>query len=80
MQIAGSRMRCEDAAVPRSAVTCVVCQRSRTRGSHNHAGDVFVCAECQADAKQFIAIQDSIWVEAGEAGESTDETDKLAHP
>ena len=51
-----------------------------TPGSHNHARDVFVCAECQADAKQFIAIQDSICVEAGEAGESTDETDKLAHP
>jgi hypothetical protein len=63
-----------------SAVTCVVCQRSRTRGSNNHAGDVFVSAECQANAKQFTAIQDSIWVDAGEAGESTDATDKLAHP
>jgi len=41
---------------------------------------VFVCAECEADAKQFIAIQDSIWVEAGEADESTYETDKLTHP
>jgi hypothetical protein len=36
---AGSRMRREDAFVPRSAVTCSVCQRSRTRGSHNLAGD-----------------------------------------
>ena len=70
----------EDAAVLRSAVSCAVCQRSRTRGSHSHAGDVFICAECQADAKQFIEIQDSIWVDAGEAGESTDENDKPAHP
>ena len=76
---AGSRMRREDAAVPRSAAICAVCQRSRTRGSHNHAGDIFICAECQADAKQFIEIQDSIRVEAGGAGESTDETEKPAH-
>ena len=77
---AGWPTRREDAAVPRSAVTCAVCQRRRTRGSHNHEGDVFICAECQADAKQFIEIQDSIWVEVGEAGESTDETDKPTHP
>ena len=43
-------------------------------------GDAFICAECGADAKQFIEIQDNIWVEAGEASESTDETDKPAHP
>lgn len=73
-------MRREDAAMPRSAVTCAVCQRSRTRGSHNHAGDVFICAECRADAKRFIEIQDSIWGEAGAASESTDVTDKPAHP
>ena len=72
-------MRREDAVVPRSAVTCAICQRSRARGSHNHAGDVFICAECQADAKQLIEIQDSIWVEAGETSESSDETDKPAH-
>jgi hypothetical protein len=80
VEIAASRMRREDAAVPRFAVTCAVCQRSQTRGSHNHAGDVFVCAECQADATQFIEIKDSIWVEAGEAEESTGETDEPAHP
>jgi hypothetical protein len=60
-------------------VTCADCQRSRTRGSHNHTGDIFISAECQADAHQFIEIQDSIWVQAGEA-ESTDETEKPAHP
>ena len=72
-------MKRDDAAVPRSAVTGVVCQRSQSRGSHNHAGDVFVCAECQADAKQFIEVQDSIWVEVGEPA-STDATDQTAHP
>jgi hypothetical protein len=73
-------MRREDAVVPRSAVTCAVCQRSPARGSYNHAGDVFICAECQADAKQLIEIQDSIWVEAGETSGSNDETDKPSHP
>jgi hypothetical protein len=41
---------------------------------------VFICAECEADAKQFIEIQDDIWVEAGEPGASTDETDEPTHP
>jgi hypothetical protein len=66
--------------VPRSAVTCAVRQRSRTRGSHTHTGDTFICAECEADAKQFVEIQERMWIEAGEAGESTDVTDKPAHP
>ena len=79
MQIAGSWMRRDDAAIPRPAVTCAVCHRSRTRGSHNDAGDVFIYVECQADAKQFVEIQDSIWA-VGDAGESTDETDTPAHP
>ena len=72
-------MRREDAAVPRSAVTCGACQRSRTRGSYTSSGDVFICAECQADAKQLFEIQDRIWAEAGEAGESTDGADNPAH-
>lgn len=66
--------------MPRSAITCAVCQRLRTRGCHNHAGDVFICAECEADAKQFIEIQDDIWVEADEPGATTDETDEPTHP
>jgi hypothetical protein len=70
----------EDAAMARSAVVCAVCHRSRTRGGHNHARDVFICAECQAGAMQFIEIQDSIWGEAGAAGDSTSDTDKPAHP
>jgi len=75
---AGSSVRCEDIAVPRTAVTCVVCHRLRVRGSFSDAGDVFICAECQADAKQFIEIQDSIWAEIAETRESTDGTDKPA--
>ena len=38
--------------------------------------DVFICAECQADAKQFLEIQDSIWAETTETSESSDGTDK----
>ena len=72
--------RREDAAVPRPAVTCVVCQRSRSRGPHTRAGDVFICAECQADAKQLFEIQDRIWAQAGEVGESTGGADNPAHP
>ncbi len=64
----------EDAVMSRSGVICAVCQRSQTRG--DHAGDVFICAECQADAKQLIDIQDSIWVEATEAGDATGDTDE----
>jgi hypothetical protein len=37
---------------------------------------VFICAECQEDAKQFIEIQDSIWSKTPEAGTPTTETDK----
>ena len=45
-----------------------------------NAGDVFVCADCEAAAQQFTEIQDSMWVEAGEDGESTDEIDNPARP
>ncbi len=75
-----SRTAREDAAVPPSAIICAVCQRLRIRGSHNHAGEVFICAQCQADAKQFIEIQDTLWVESREFAASTDETDEPAHP
>jgi hypothetical protein len=61
IQTHSSAIAREDAAMPRSAVVCAVCHRSPTRGGHNHAGDVFICAECQAGATQFIEIQDSIW-------------------
>ena len=57
--------RREDVAVAESPRSCSVCQRPRTRGSYDPAHDVFICAECMRDAKQFIEIQDSIWEKAG---------------
>lgn len=74
--VAGSSLRCEDVAVLRSPVTCAVCQQLRVRGSFSDAGDVFICAGCQADAKQLIEIQDNFWAEAAETSESGDGTDK----
>ena len=50
----------EDVAVAESAVIGAVVIGPRNRGDHNQVGDVFICAECQADATQFIDIQDSI--------------------
>ncbi|MFT5268518.1 MAG: hypothetical protein ACI88C_001956 [Acidimicrobiales bacterium] len=48
------------------------------RGSFSDAGDVFICAQCQADAKQLIDIQDSIWAETAETSQTSDGTDKPA--
>lgn len=48
------------------------------RGSLNDAGDIFICAQCQTDAKQLIEIQDSTWAEITETSPSSDETDKPA--
>ncbi len=45
------------------AVICAVCRRSRVPGAYSDTGDVFICVRCQADAAQFIAIQDSIVAE-----------------
>ena len=73
-------MRYEDVAVPRSAVTCAVCHRLRVSGSLSNAGDVFICAECQTDAKQLIEIQDTIWTGTAEMSDpsvATDEPDDL---
>lgn len=70
-------MRREDVNLRRSSATCAACHRSRARGSYNDAGDVFICAACQADAKQLIEIQDSIRIQAGEADDATTATE---HP
>ena len=70
----------EDGAVPPSAATCVVCHRRRTGGSRNRDGDIFICAQCEADANQLFKIQDAIWPPAGVAGESTDEATTPAQP
>ena len=41
---------------------CVVC-RSTRRGSADDYGtdEIFICAQCQADAKQLFALQDGIF-------------------
>lgn len=73
---AGSTMGCEDVAVPPSATPCIVCRRLRLHGSFSDSGDVFVCTGCQADAKQFIEIQDSLWAEIADTGGSGDAANK----
>jgi hypothetical protein len=50
---------------------CAVCRRSLVRSDPNHLGDAFICAECQADATQFIDIQDLIWCEANQTADAT---------
>lgn len=69
-------MGCEYVAVPRSAVTCVVCHYLRVEGSFSDAGDIFICSECQANAKKLLEIQDSIWAEIVDTSESTEGTQK----
>lgn len=61
----------EDVGVAESASICAACHRTSIRGDRNHGGDVFICAQCQADAAQLIAIQDSIWGEADQAAGRT---------
>jgi hypothetical protein len=71
-------------AVPRDVATCSVCGRQRTRGSRDQTGEIFVCVDCQADAKKFIEIQDAIWDPAGDAdtraGELSNEAQKPEDP
>lgn len=49
-------------ASPRS---CSVCQRLRSRGSFEPAHGIFICVQCELDAKQFLEIQESIWGAGG---------------
>ncbi len=44
--------------------SCSVCRRESNDGSHDVTGEVFICAACEADAKQFLAIQDAMWPHA----------------
>jgi len=60
----------EDVGVAEPARICAVCHRSRIRVARTDASDVFICAQCQADAAQFIAIQDSIIDEARQFAEA----------
>ncbi len=73
---ARSTVRCEYVAVPRSAVTCVVCHYLRLQGSFSDSGDIFICSERQANAKKLFEIQDSIWAEIVDTSESTEGTEK----
>ena len=73
---ARSTVGCEYVAVPRSAVTCVVCHYLRVEGSFSDAGDIFICSECQANAKKLFEIQDSIWAEIVDTGESAERTEQ----
>ena len=50
--------------MPGAPATCAVCHRQRALGSYDDNGEIFICVECQANAKQFIEIQDAIWREA----------------
>ena len=70
----------EDGAVPSSVETCVVCHRLRSSGSRNQTGDIFMCTQCEADADQFLAIQDEIWPPAGVADDPTGGTFTPAKP
>ena len=45
-------------------------------GSFSDAGDIFICSECQANAKKLLEIQDSIWAEIVDTSESTEGTQK----
>ena len=60
----------------RPAVTCVVCHYLRVEGSFSDAGDIFICSECQANAKKLSEIQDSIWAEIVDTSGSTEGTQK----
>ncbi len=62
--------------MPRSAVTCVVCHYLRVEGSFSDAGDIFICSECQANAKKLFEIQDSIWAEIVDTDESAERTEQ----
>lgn len=73
--IAGSRtLTREDAGVSGTPVACAVCNKSGRPGTWSPARDIFICTSCQADARQLMEIQDSIWPVAGDTGRSSDET------
>ena len=58
--------------MPRAAATCAICHRQRVRGSHDESGAIFICVQCQADAKQFIEIQDAVWGSADDTDEGAE--------
>lgn len=57
---------------------CGACQQPRLRGHHDRSGKVFICSQCQADAEQFIRIQDTIWGEAHQPADAPPHIDGQA--
>lgn len=68
-----SRREREHVAVPSDVRTCAVCQRQRIHGSHDETGAVFICRSCQAEAEQFLAMQESLSGPASEVQKSADD-------
>ena len=72
--IRGPRVGCkaaparEDAGMPGSLGVCAVCHRTKAPGSWSADGGVFVCVDCQVDARHFLEIQDQIDDERRRAG------------
>lgn len=64
----------------RPAVTCVVCHYLGVQGSFSDAGDIFICSECQANAKKLFEIQDSIWAKIVDKDESAERTKRSPDP
>lgn len=64
----------------RPAVICVVCHYLRVEGSFSDAGDIFICNECQANARKLIEIQDSIWPEIVDSDESIERSERSPDP
>ena len=42
--------------------------------------NIFICSECQANAKKLFEIQDSIWAEIVDTGESAERTKQSPDP
>jgi len=57
-----------------------VCHRTQTDGSRDQGDDIFVCTGCQADADQFIQIQDTLWLLPDVTGESSGEASTPTPP
>ena len=45
-------------------------------GSFSDAGDIFICSECQANAKKLSEIQDSIGAEIVDTGKSAERSEQ----
>ena len=68
----GSPPTREDTGVVESDAICAVCHQQRRHDNRTAAGDVFICTGCQADARQFIAIQDPVWDQAAQVPEASE--------